>query len=286
MLSKLQLSLCLALVLAVPALAQPPAPPRPSPLAQSEQVVGVSTVSVKYSRPGVKGREIFGGLVPWGEVWRTGANEATLFEISDAAEINGKKLAAGKYALFTIPRKDSWTLIFSRHAEQWGSSDYKEGEDALRIEVKPQAIASQERFEIRFLEADENSATVELRWDTVLVPFTVAFDTEAIGFEQAKAFAAKAGKDDARAVTSWAVWCLSNDVGLPEAEAWMAKITAETDLYRNHSTYARLLAKNGKAKAAQAAADKALVRADGEEAKLFGVAADAEKLKAERATWK
>ena len=289
MISKPSLFLGLVLTastLAAPTFAQAPTPPRTSPTTRVEQSVGMSKITLSYSRPGAKGREIFGGLVPWGEVWRTGANEATLFELSHDAQVNGQKLAAGKYALFTIPKQDNWSVIFNRQAEQWGSGNYKSEEDALRLEIAPQKISAQERFEIRVVDVDETTAKVEIRWAEVMVPFTVVFDTNTLAIEQAKAFVAKATKDDARAVSTWANWSLQSGVALTEAESWIAKVAAENDLYRYHALHARLLAKNGKTKEAGAAADKALARAAGADAQLPGVAADADKLKAERATWK
>lgn len=291
MLAKLGLTLSLSALVAAPALAQapaaPPAPPRASPVAKAEQQVGISKITVSYSRPGVKGREIFGGLVPWGEVWRTGANEATLFEISHDAQIGGQKLAAGKYAFFSIPNKDSWTLIWNRQAEQWGSNNYQPEQDALKIEVKPQTVPAQERFEIRFLDADDTTAKMEIRWADVLVPFAVTFDTQKLAIEQGNALAAKAAsKDEARGLSPWASWSLQSGIGLKEAEGWIAKAAAENDTYRIHATHARILAKNGKVKEANAAADKALARAAGADKDGPGVAADADALKKERASWK
>ena len=286
--SKLSLTLLPALLLAsaTAVFAQPPAPPRPSPTAKVEQGVGVAKITLSYSRPGAKGRQIFGGLVPWGEVWRTGANEATLFELSHDALVEGQKLAAGKYAFFTIPRQDGWSLIWNRQAEQWGSFNYQPTEDALRLEIKPQAIPFQERFEIRFAEVDEKSAKIELRWAEVMVPFTVVFDTNNLALAEARAFVPKATQEEARAVSNWANWCFQNGIALDEAEAWITKVAADNDVYRYHALAARILAKNGKVKEAGAAADKALARAAGADAQVAGVAADADKLKQERAAWK
>lgn len=282
---KTSIAAVLALALAVPALAQP-IPPRPSPNAKVEQSVGLSKITVSYSRPGAKGRQIYGGLVPWGEVWRTGANEATLFEISHDAMINGQKLAAGKYAFFTIPKQDSWTLVWNKQAEQWGAYDYKQDQDVLRLDVKPQAIPHEERFEIRFAEVDETTAKIELRWAETMVPFTVTFDTNTYALAAAREFVAKAGKDDARSVGAWANWALQNGVALGEAEGWIAKVAAETNASRYHALHARILAKNGKLQEAGAAADKAYAAGATEAASQPGVAAEIEKLKKERATWK
>lgn len=290
MTTKAVASLLLASLLSLPALAQtapaPPAPPRPSPMAKVEQAVGVAKVTVQYSRPGVKGRQIFGGLVPWGEVWRTGANEATTLELSEAATVAGKPVPAGRYGLFTIPKADSWTVILSRKADQWGSGTYTEGDDALRADVKPYAVPATERFEIRFTEVDDNQATVELRWAEVGVSFPIVFATRDLALAQARAFAAKATAADARPLSAWASWMLASGTETGEAEAWAAKLAAENDAYRYHALHARLAAKNGKFDAARAAADKANTRATGEDAKLPGVSADNTRLQEERATWK
>ena len=284
---KFGLSLSLAVLLATPVLAQAPVPPRPSPNAKVEQSVGVSKITVTYSRPGVKGREIYGGLVPWGEVWRTGANEATLFETSHEATIGGKTLPAGKYAFFTIPNKDKWTLIWNRQAEQWGAGNYKPEEDALKVDVAAQKMPAQERFEIRFLDADDTTAKVEVRWADVLVPFEVVFDTKKLAIEEGRAAAAKASnKDEARALSGWATYAYQNNLAPAEAEAWIAKAAAENDSYRIHALHARLLAKNGKKAEAKAAAEKALARAAGADKDAFGVADDSAKLKTELASWK
>ncbi len=110
---------------------------RPSPPAKVTGVVNGSTITIDYSKPSVKGRKIWGGLVPYKEVWRTGANEATTFETSKDIKVEGKVLPAGKYALFTIPTESSWTVIFNKTSKQWGAYDYKEKDDQLRITVNP-----------------------------------------------------------------------------------------------------------------------------------------------------
>ena len=111
--------------------------PRPSPKATVVQTVGLTDVTITYSRPGVKGRTIWGDLVPYDKVWRTGANEATTFQVSQDVKINGQALPAGTYSLHTIPGKTQWTVIFNKTADQWGSYDYDQTKDALRIQVTP-----------------------------------------------------------------------------------------------------------------------------------------------------
>ena len=144
---------------------------RKSPLAKvSAKVNGVS-MTIDYSRPAKRGRHIWGGLVKYGQVWRTGANEATVFKLSSSARINGELLKEGSYALFTIPGEDKWTIIFNSEANQWGSYSYDQSKDVLRIEVTPSYDnPSVEDFTI---EVDE-SGNVILKWDKAVVSFKVS----------------------------------------------------------------------------------------------------------------
>lgn len=148
--------------------------PRQSPNAAVVQTIGTTEVLVQYGRPSAKGREVFGSLVPYGEVWRTGANEAATFTASADVTVEGQRLPAGTYALFTIPGEDSWTVIFNRTAEQWGAFNYDEAEDALRVEVEPAAIPMQEQFQILFEGVTGDAAVMHLHWDTVGVPVRIA----------------------------------------------------------------------------------------------------------------
>jgi hypothetical protein len=146
---------------------------RVSPKAEVMQVVGFTEVQINYSRPGVKGRKVWGELVPYNKVWRAGANEATTIRFSTNVEIEGKKLPAGTYSLFTIPNKDEWTLIFNKTAEQWGAFEYNESEDALRVNVKPEMGESQEWLAYTITKASDKSAVVKLEWEKLKVPFKV-----------------------------------------------------------------------------------------------------------------
>lgn len=128
---------------------------------------GIS-VMLEYGRPKVNNREIWGSLVPYDQVWRTGADEATTFTVSNDVTIEGKKLAAGTYSLFTVPGKDEWTIIFNTVAKQWGSYKYDKTSDALRIMVKPKTIEQAEEMTFHI---KENK--VVLTWEKLAVPFTV-----------------------------------------------------------------------------------------------------------------
>jgi hypothetical protein len=146
---------------------------RISPKAMVQQMVGFTDVSIEYSRPGVKGREIWGGLVPYHVVWRAGANEATKITFSTDVKINGKKLKAGSYGFFTIPTKNNWTLIFNKVADQWGAFEYNEAEDVLRIEVTPEEGDLQEWLAYTITKTLDNAATIKLEWENIKIPFMV-----------------------------------------------------------------------------------------------------------------
>ena len=142
---------------------------RPSPPAEATATISDKTVTIHYSSPAVKGRTIWGELVPYGKVWRTGANEATVFETSGDLEVNGQKLPAGKYSLFTIPGKESWTVIFNSVYDQWGAFRYDPAFDVLRINVTPvQSGAYNER-----LKFDIKDHVVSLLWENMKVSFVV-----------------------------------------------------------------------------------------------------------------
>ncbi|BDQ04086.1 DUF2911 domain-containing protein [Ignavibacterium sp.] len=146
---------------------------RVSPKAEVMQVVGFTEVRIIYSRPGVKGREIWGGLVPYNQVWRAGANEATKFIFSTDVLIEGKLLKAGSYSFFAIPGKNEWTLIFNKVADQWGAFEYNESQDALRIKVKPEKGNMQEWLTYTITKTSDTSAIIRLEWEKLRVPFKV-----------------------------------------------------------------------------------------------------------------
>ena len=145
-----------------------------SPPTQMTASIGDADVTVDYSSPSVRGRAIWGELVPYGKVWRTGANAATTISISKDILVEGNVLAAGKYALFTIPSEDKWTFIFNSNPDQWGNYDYDESKDVLRVDVVPQENA--EMVETMKFEVDESSeqAQIVLKWEKLMVPVKIA----------------------------------------------------------------------------------------------------------------
>ncbi len=140
---------------------------RPSPATTAEGSVHGAKITISYSQPSAKGRKIMGGLVPYGEVWRTGANEATVFETDKPIKVEGKDLPAGKYELFTIPGENEWVIIFQNYAKQWGHFSYKQENDALRVSVKPEKTSKPvETFEINVVEEG-----VTMAWENTKVAF-------------------------------------------------------------------------------------------------------------------
>ncbi len=147
--------------------------PRVSPNAAVSQTIGTTEVRVTYGRPSVNDREIFGSLVPYDEVWRTGANEATTITFSSDVQVEGESLSAGTYSLFTMPGTDTWTLIFNSEANVWGTS-YDESNDVLRVQVEPESASMQEMVTFTFENVTDTSGTCVLHWADVRVPFEIS----------------------------------------------------------------------------------------------------------------
>ncbi len=151
--------------------------PMPSPESETEQMIGLAEVEVSYSRPSMKGRTIFGDLVPYDEMWRTGANKCTTLETGEDIILNGKNLAAGTYSIFTIPGKEMWTIVFNNNTELWGTGGYNAEEDALRVEVKPSMMSDKvETFTIDFSDVTTSSAHLNIYWESTKVSVKIEHD--------------------------------------------------------------------------------------------------------------
>lgn len=255
------------LVLAVAALAAPAfaqfESPQPSPKATLTQRVGLTDVTLSYSRPSVNGRAIWGALVPLDKPWRTGANAATTITFSDDVTVEGQKLAAGTYSIFTIPGKAEWTVIFNNDAKLWGETDYDAAKDALRVKVKPQAAEMLETLHIGFPSIGATSAVLAIEWEKLRVPVTVGVDVDA-----------KIRKSVAAAETaSWQAPMMAArywfDAKTNKEEAWklLEKSIATNKNYVNVSRKARVLADEGKVAEAVKFGDEALALAKADPAK-------------------
>ncbi|HEV7683775.1 MAG TPA: DUF2911 domain-containing protein [Pyrinomonadaceae bacterium] len=259
--------------------------PRPSPKASVMQTIGITDVTITYSRPAVKARTIWGdplpeqaaatkgeatldderrpkgaAIVPWGHAWRTGANEATQFVVTDDVLINGQKLPAGSYSLHTIPTKDEFTIIFNSVANQWGSFDYDTAKDTLRIKVKPEwSEHSKEWLEYWIDPINESSAQVNIRWEKVRVPFTVEVkDVQGLTMTKARAAVAAAKPDDFRTPLQAANYALSNKLSVAEAMGWLEQSIKVKETLGNVGLKARVLAEQGKTAEAIAAGEHAI----------------------------
>ncbi|HKO60509.1 MAG TPA: DUF2911 domain-containing protein [Pyrinomonadaceae bacterium] len=280
--------------------------PRPSQKASVTQTIGVTDVTITYSRPGVKGRKIWGDalpsqeakgeatlddqnarpkdapIVPWGHAWRTGANEATQFVVTDDVLINGQKLPAGSYSLHTVPTRDEWTIIFNSVANQWGSFNYDPSKDTLRVKAKAEPVSeNQEWLAFSFDPVGDNSAQVNIRWEKLRVPFKVEVpDVKGLALQKARAAVAAAKPDDWRTPFQAASYVLSGD-GKTNAEAigWLEQSIKVRETYQSLALKARVLAGQGKTAEAVAIGEKAVVL--GKEAK-----ANTSNLEKDIAQWK
>lgn len=263
--------------------------PRPSQKASVMQRIGVTDVTITYSRPGVKGRKIWGDplpgqtevkgeatlddqnkrpegavIVPYGHVWRTGANEATTFVVTDDVLINGQKLAAGSYSLHTIPNKDEWTIVFNGTANQWGSFDYDPAKDTLRVKAKPQWVNdNQEWLEYTFDPVTEDSAQVNIRWEKVSVPFTVKVpDVAAATTAKLKTAVANAKPEDWRTPLQAGNYLLNNKDTADDALGmeWLDKSIKVKETFQNLAAKSNALYKAGKKEEAIALGEQAVQR--------------------------
>jgi hypothetical protein len=263
---------------AVSAQQQPLTIPRPSPNASLSQTIGITEVVLHYSRPGVKGRAVWGSLVPYNEVWRTGANENTTISFSTPVKIEGHELPAGLYGLQTIPTAGEWTVIFSKNAQLWGAFDYKQEHDALRVQVKPAPAEFQERMGFEITDLTDTSAKVVLRWEKLQVPFKVEADTPKLVAEAAK------GSLRWQTGLQAANYCLQNNTCLDDAGHWIDASIALDANFANQRAKAMLLAKKNDYKGAVAAGEKAL--AAGKAAKQQPPAEQVADLEKSLADWK
>jgi hypothetical protein len=167
--------------------------PRPSPAASVFEKIGTAKVTVSYSRPAVKGREIWGGLVPFGEVWRLGANDATTLEVTEAFKLAGRDLPAGAYALFAVPAKDKWSIVVNSQAKQWGAYFRDPKKDLLSFDVVPSAGPHQEWLEFRISPDSPRSVRVEMAWEKLRIAFPVEVDVNAIVWKNLDAARAASG---------------------------------------------------------------------------------------------
>src|SRR5215510_7437562 len=231
--------------------------PRMSQRGSVTQRIGLTDITINYHRPAVGGREIWGKIVPYGKVWRAGANENTTITFSDDVTIEGKPLAAGTYGLHTIPDKDQWTIIFSKNATSWGSFSYDEKADPLRVLVKPHAAEGFEQLTYTFEEVKPESAVATLRWEKLAVPFQIGVDVKAAVLRSIKKELRSVGGFTWAGYDEAAQWCLDNNYNLEEALKWEQTSIDNEPRFENWKAKSRILAAMGK----KEDSDKALATA-------------------------
>lgn len=241
-------TLCL---LAFPAFAQLKLPAL-SPEAKVVQTVGLTTITIDYSSPAVKGRKIWGALVPMDKVWRAGANHSTTINFTQPVIVGGKELAAGTYGFFAIPGAASWTLIVSKANELWGSDDYKPENDVVRVSVKPQAIPQRERLVYLVTNFTNEKANIDLEWEKVRVTLPVQLKTA----EQAAANIKATIDNEWQAMNNAARYALENR-DYANALSYVEKSISAKQTWLNTWVKAQILASTGKKTEALALAEKA-----------------------------
>lgn len=226
--------------------------PRPSPDATVSQYVGITKITVDYSSPGVKGRTIWGELVPYNEIWRTGANEVTSITFSTPAKVNGNELLQGTYGIHIIPGMNEWEIIFSKDTKVDDPMNYDEKKDALRLKVKSEENPFTERMMFTITDITENSAKVNLIWEKLKVSFNVEVTTQELVLESAR------NGFNWGQLNSAATYCLQNNINLEEGYKWVQASELINENYWNQRIKAQYLAKMNMKDDAIATMEKAI----------------------------
>jgi tetratricopeptide (TPR) repeat protein len=225
-----------------------------------KQRVGLTDVEVDYSRPNKNDREIFGGLVPYGKLWRTGANAVTKIKFSNAVTLGGKAIPAGEYALFTIPTADEWTIIISKDPKVQSAADYKQENDAARLTAKPESISvAIETFTIELADVKGASATLNFLWDKTRVPVKLTTDDVEQVSKQLDAVVSAGTPLDPRTAYQAAAFYYDNNKDMTQAAKWIDQaLEKNPDAYFMHYKKAQIQANLGNRKEAIASAQKTI----------------------------
>jgi len=239
--------------------------PNASQKSQIMQTIGLSKITVEYHSPAVKGREVWGKLVPYDKVWRAGANENTTITFTDDVKINGKYLPAGTFGVHIIPSAEEWTVIFSQNSTSWGSYFYDKGEDILRIKVKPETAEHREWLAYDFINREAQSATLVMHWEKVKIPLKFEVDVHKVVLENLR--------QEMRSLPYWswvgscqaAGYCVQYNINHEEALEWVNRSIAVEKTFTNLMTKSRLLAQMDKAEEAKKTEEEAYkIAKDGE----------------------
>jgi hypothetical protein len=252
--------------------AQVPGLPAPeaSPAATVSQVVGLTRLDVSYHRPATNGRAVWGALVPYGQVWRAGANENTTVTFSTPVSVNGTALAAGTYGLHMIPTTGDWTAVFSRESGAWGSFSYDEKEDAARVTVKPEAAPQQERLGYSFDEPTTDSVVLAMRWEKLRVPIPIRIDVGRTVLDIYKAQLRGLPRFGWQGWNQAANWAAQNGIDLEDALLWADRSIGMNRNFTNLRTKALVLTKKGDAAGSAVLTKEALSIATEAEINTYG----------------
>ena len=226
--------------------------------AEVSQRIGITNISIKYHRPLAKDRKIWDGLVPYGKVWRAGANENTTITFSDPVTIEGKPLDKGTYGLHMIPNANEWTIIFSKNFTSWGSFTYNQAEDALRVSVKPIAADMHNALTYDFDQLQPDSAVVELEWGKIAVPFKVAVDVHDVVEASLKKQLRNLSQYTWMSWDDAANYLLAEKIALDDALTYANKSIENEDRYDNEMTKSTVLTALNRKDEAATAQKKAL----------------------------
>ena len=228
--------------------------PQPSPTQTIKQNFGLASIELSYSRPGMKGRKIYGDLVPFGKVWRTGANTATILTFAEDVTIGGTKIKAGKYGLLSIPEKKNWTLIITKQLDVTSPAAYKQDQDIVRVEAKTMNMdESMETFTMQFANVKPTSCELQIMWDKSTVSLPIATEIEG----KIMASIADAMKGEKPPYFQAAMYYMENGKDLNQALAWFNKaVEAQPDAFWIQHQWANCLAKLGQKNEARTAALK------------------------------
>jgi hypothetical protein len=244
--------------------------PETSPKTIMTQTIGLTDITMVYHSPQVKGRKIWGELVPYNLIWRAGANENTTISFEHDVTVEGKLLKAGTYGLHMIPTEGEWTVIFSKNHTSWGSFFYREDEDALRVKVKPEQIALREWLLYDFVSRKSDAAVLALEWEKLRIPVKIGVDVHAIVLASAR--------DELRSVQgfSWLGWydaaryCFDNNINSEEAMKWINRSIAAEENFTNLSLKSQMLEKEGRTKESADIMNKAMAMANESQLNVYG----------------
>jgi hypothetical protein len=267
-------SFLLFVLLLIPVLASAQVPglttPDASPAGTATQVIGLTEMTVSYHRPAVNGRKVWGGIVPYDQVWRAGANENTIVSFSSPVTVNGTKLAAGTYGLHMIPTTGNWTVIFSNESGAWGSFSYDQKEDAARVTAKPEAADFQERLGFSFDDPGRDSVILAMRWEKLRVPVEIKIDLARSVLDNYMAQLRGLPRFGWQAWNQAANWAAQNNIELDAAMEWVDRSIGMNRNFANVRTKALILSRKGNETEAAKLRDEAFAIATEAELNNYG----------------